>query len=241
MKTPEQLTARTMRFYDRYGLELEQIKNLLTIKLKQLALAYTINNRLPPEAVTVNGRVKTIRSFLKKLENDSWPEFYYPTEVIKDLIGARIVCWFIDDCYGMLEAINGSSHFKVIDDGSLPIKDYNKNPQIAGYRAIHLFAKVDYESVQKKDDQVTVVPEDMICEIQIRTKFQDAWADTTHEFFWKAKVQGVQSDDHEEFLAAFAERLAVEDKTLLRMRGAYQRLADKKQAEGRREGFKDED
>jgi len=241
MATPEELTKRTMRFYDRYGPELEQVKDLLSIKLRQLSLAYTINNHLPPEAVNVKGRVKTMHSFLKKLERDNWPEFYYPTQVIKDLIGARIVCWFIDDCYGMLEAIKASNHFSVIDDGSLPIKDYNKNPQVAGYRAIHVFAKVDYDSVQKTDDKVTIVPEDIICEIQLRTKFQDSWADTTHEFFWKAKVQGVQSADHEEFLAAFAERLSVEDKTLLRMRDAYQRMADRKQAEGKREGLKDED
>ncbi len=240
MATPEELTARTIRFFDRYKPELEQVKDLLRIKLRQLALAYTINNRLPPEAISVKGRVKTIHSFLKKLEREKWPDFYYPTEVIKDLIGARIVCWFIDDCYGMLGAIQSSHHFSVIEDGNLPIKDYNKNPQIAGYRAIHIFAKVDYESVRKVDEKVTVVPEDIICEIQLRTKFQDAWADTTHEFFWKAQEQGIQSDDYEAFLATFAERLAVEDRTLLAMRDAYQKMVDRKQEEGKREGLKDE-
>jgi putative GTP pyrophosphokinase len=241
MTTPEELTSRTVRFYDRYGSELEQVKDLLAIKLRQLALAYTINNRLPPEAVTVKGRVKSMQSFLRKLERDNWPDFYYPTEVIRDLIGARIVCWFIDDCYGMLEAIKASHHFEIIENDATPIKDYNKNPQLAGYRAIHVFAEVEYDSVQKTDDQVTVQSEDIICEIQLRTKLQDAWADTTHEFFFgKAKLHGIKSDDHEGFLASLAERLEVEDRSLLRMRDAYQRMADQKQKEGKREGFKDE-
>src|ERR1700730_3133421 len=88
-----ELRARTTRFYGRYGSELERIAELLQIKLKQLALAYTLNNRLPPEAVQVTTRVKSLESFLKKLEADGWPTFYYPTEVVKDLVGARVVCW----------------------------------------------------------------------------------------------------------------------------------------------------
>ncbi|MFT5505633.1 MAG: putative GTP pyrophosphokinase [Gammaproteobacteria bacterium] len=74
---------------------------VLHIRLSQLALAYTINNNLPAEAVTVSTRVKTLKSFLKKMDKISWPQFYYPTEVIQDLIGARVVCWLVDDCEGI--------------------------------------------------------------------------------------------------------------------------------------------
>jgi putative GTP pyrophosphokinase len=105
--TQDQLRSRAIRFYARYGGEIEQIKDLLAIKLRQLALAYTINNNLPPEAVTVQARTKTLDSFLKKLAHDGWPDFYYPTEVVKDLIGARVVCWFLDDCYGIVDAVKG--------------------------------------------------------------------------------------------------------------------------------------
>jgi len=239
-KTPDELRDRVIRFYSRYGLEIEQIKELLVIKLKQLALAYTINNKLPPESVTVHGRVKTLNSFLKKLKRMNWPKFYYPTEVANDLIGARIVCWFLDDVYGILDFIKASQHFKVVSNGSLSTKDYIENPQYAGYRAIHMFAEVTYDSVQKSDDKVTVVPEDIVCEIQLRTKLQDAWADITHEFFYKAKESGVSDKGYEAFLADISERLAVEDKTFMKFRDVYQKMADKKQTEGRREGFKDE-
>lgn len=240
MKTPDELRDRAMRFYSRYGPEIEQIKDLLTIKLKQLTLAYTINNRLPPEAVRVTGRVKTFDSFIKKLKRMNWPQFYYPTEVVKDLIGARIVCWFLDDCYGILDFIKSSQHFKVITNNSLPIKDYTQNPQYAGYRAIHVFTEVPYDSVQKVDDAVMVVPEDILCEIQIRTKLQDAWADITHEFFYKARAMGVANKDYETFLADISERLNVEDKTFMKFRNVYQKMSDTKLVDGRREGFKDE-
>ena len=87
----------------------------------------------------------------------------------------------------------------------------------------------------------SVVPEKMICEIQIRTKLQDAWGDITHEFHYKAKHYGVDDSNLENFLSDISDRLLQEDKTLLKFRDVYQRLADEKQKTGQREGFKDDD
>lgn len=238
--TPDELRIRAVKFYGRYGKEIEQIAELLQIKLKQLALAYTLDNRLPAEAIKITTRVKSLDSFLKKLEIDGWPTFYYPTEVVKDLIGARVVCWFVDDCYGILDFIKASNHFSVASDATHPVKDFIKTPQLAGYRAVHVFADVTYDSVQRVGAGVTVKPKDILCEIQIRSKLQDAWGDITHEFFYKAKTRGVKNDDLETFLADVSDRLAQEDKTLLKFRNTYQRLTDEKTQEGKREGFRDE-
>lgn len=70
----DELKERLIRFYSRYGKEVEQIKNLLEIKLKQICLAYTIENNLPPEALIVTARAKTLDSFLKKLERKGYPQ-----------------------------------------------------------------------------------------------------------------------------------------------------------------------
>jgi putative GTP pyrophosphokinase len=118
--TSEQLKERAIRFFDRYGKDLEQIRQLLNIRLIQLALAYTIANNLPYEAVMISTRVKTLKSFLNKLKNKGWPQFYYPNEVASDLVGARVICWFIDDCEGMRKLISSSNHLKVTGD----IEDY---------------------------------------------------------------------------------------------------------------------
>jgi putative GTP pyrophosphokinase len=95
------LTERSIRFFDYYSDELESISQLLKIKLDQLASAYTVENELPHGAVHVHSRVKSLTSFLNKLGKADWPMFHHPTEVITDLIGARVVCWFVDDCYGI--------------------------------------------------------------------------------------------------------------------------------------------
>ena len=233
--TPDALRARVHRFYARYGKEIEQIAELLQIRLKQLALAYTINNKLPAEAVRVSTRVKNIDSFLKKLENDGWPYFYYPTQIVRDLIGARVVCWFVDDVYGMLDCIKASSHFSISDR---PVKDFIQSPQPAGYRALHVFSNTPYDSVVRGPDGVSVESKEFLCEIQIRSKLQDAWGDITHEFFYKAKAHGIQEPALELFLSEVAARLAQEDKTLMNFRDAYQRLTDEKTKAGVREGFK---
>ena len=238
---PDELKDRAIRFFSRYGQELEQVAELLEIKLKQLALAYTINHKLPPESVRVTTRVKKLDSFLKKLQNDGWPQFYYPTEVVKDFIGARVVCWFVDDAYGILDFVKASNHFEVANEKLYPIKDFISNPQPAGYRAIHVFADVEYDSVKKIKNEVIVVPEKILCEIQVRSKLQDAWGDITHEFFYKAKNRGIKDKALEGFLADVSERLAVEDKTLMKFRDTYQSLTDSKLESGTREGFKDND
>jgi putative GTP pyrophosphokinase len=75
------LTERAIRFFDSYGDELELISQVLKIRLSGLASAYTVENRFPREAVVVHSRVKSLTSFLRKLEKANWPMFGYPTEV----------------------------------------------------------------------------------------------------------------------------------------------------------------
>ncbi|MFO8085410.1 MAG: hypothetical protein R6U27_13945 [Desulfobacterales bacterium] len=232
----EELKGRAIRFFSRYEKDLEQIRQLLSIRLTQLALAYTIENALPHEAVIILTRVKTLKSFLKKIEKKGWPQFYYPTEVVQDLIGARVICWFIDDCEGMCRLITSSKHLKVQGQ----IEDYIKEPKASGYRSIHLLANVSYDSVQRKNEQVIITDEAMICEIQIRTKLQDAWDDITHEFHYKAKTAGVYNKVYEKILSEIAIRLANEDCSLLTLRDAYQELADKKVPKKTVEGFRGE-
>lgn len=234
--TQDELKERAIRFFDRYGKDLEQIRQLLSIRLNQLALAHTIANNLPPEAITVSTRVKTLKSFLKKLEKKEWPQFYYPTEVVQDLIGARVVCWFIDDCIGIKKLIESSNHLKLSGE----IEDYISKPKPSGYRSIHLLANVSYDGVQRSGEHVVITDEDMICEIQIRTKLQDAWGDVTHEFHYKAKNAGVDNRIYEKILSEVSDRLANEDKSLLTLREAYQALADEKLRNKTREGFRED-
>ena len=217
------LTERTIKFFDSYGEELESISQVLKIRLGGLASAYTTENKLPREAVVMHSRVKSLTSFLRKLEKMNWPMFDHPTEVITDLIGARVICWFVDDCYGMLDYIQATKQF-LIKPRSL--EDYIRDPKPTGYRAIHILADVSYDRVKTYKKRRTVVEDRMICEIQIRTKLQDAWAEFTHDVH--CRVPAEFQADYETAIADIASRLAAEDKSALAVRDILQRQAEKK-------------
>jgi len=218
------LTERAIRFFDCYGEELESISQVLKIRLGRLASAYTVENELPPEAIGVHSRVKPLTSFLRKLEKTNWPLFQHPTEISTDLIGARVICWFVDDCYGMLNYIEATKQFRV---KPRTVENYIEDPKRTGYRAIHLLADVSYDRVKTYRKQRTVVEDTMICEIQIRTKLQDAWAEFTHDLH--CKVSAEFQADYDTAIAAIASRLAAEDTSALAVRDILRRQAEKKE------------
>ncbi len=218
------LTERTIRFFNIYSDELESISQVLKIRLGGLALAYTVENQLPRESVDVQSRVKSLTSFFGKLEKMDWPMFNHPTEVIKDLVGARVVCWFIDDCYGILDYIQATKQFRIMP---LSLEDYIKDPKRTGYRAIHILADVSYDRVKTCEERRTVVEDRMICEIQIRTKLQNAWSEFTHKVH--SKVPAEFQADYDRNIADIAGRLAIEDRAALAVRKILQRQAAKEE------------
>jgi putative GTP pyrophosphokinase len=218
------LSERAIRFFNIYSDELESISKILNIRLGGLASAYTAENKLPCEAVAVQSRVKSLTSFLRKLERLNWLKFGHLTEVITDLIGARVVCWFVDDCYGMLDYIQATKQF-LIKPRSL--EDFIKVPKPTGYRAIHILADVSYDRVKTYKKRRTIIEDQMICEIQIRSKLQNAWSDFTHEMH--VNVPSEFQADFDTAIADIASNLAVEDNSALVVRDILQRLAEKKE------------
>ena len=218
------LTKRAIKFYDFYGDEMESISQVLKIRLGGLASAYTVENNLPREAVTIHSRVKSLKSIIMKLEKLDWPWYRHPTEVITDLIGARVICWFVDDCYGMLEYLQATRQF-LIKPRSL--EDYIRDPKPTGYRAIHVLADVSYDRVKTYKKRRTIVEDRMVCEIQIRSKLQNAWSEFTHEVH--CNVPSEYQADYDSTIADIARNLAVEDRSALAVRDILQKLAQKKE------------
>jgi len=225
----EALVWKANRFYLRYGSEVENLSRLVEVNLAQLCLAYALNNQLPREALEVVTRVKPLTSFLDKLERLGWPDFYYPTDVIRDLIGARVVCWFIDDCAGIRQMIEQSHGFRVQREET---EDFISHPKPSGYRSIHLMADFTYDSVSGSDGHGELTPRTMVCEIQIRTRLQDAFGQLTHDFPYKfPKLES--GAEYQEMVARMAESLAEQDRAASRIR----ELVREVYRHERREGF----
>jgi len=216
-----ELYIKTINLFQKHGGELDQVRQLLDIRLNQLALAYTTENNLPPEAITIKTRVKSFTSFLNKMENLQIADFNFPHNVLHDLIGARVICWFLDDCRGIANCIRNSNFISVEDKGFM---DYTKTPKPSGYRGIHLHAKISYESTVTANCQVKQEPKKLLCEIQVRTKLMDAWADFTHEFHYKSKSLGIEDPHLEKVLESQAQRFFSEDESFIAIRNLYQQM-----------------
>jgi len=212
--TTEALKDLAINFYTTHDQEIEQIKTLLEIKLAQICMSYTSAYNLPKEALTVKARVKTLDSFLKKLKKKGWPVFNNPATIINDLIGARITCWFLDDCTGILRSLIESSNLETVNSS---VEDYIINPKASGYRALHVLANMDFYSHLQKE----AVPDKITCEIQIRTRLQDAWGDITHDLYYRAKHSSQPDKMQFGFLNDISKRLLKEDNELLKLKNVY--------------------
>jgi putative GTP pyrophosphokinase len=213
-------TDRAIRCFAKYVDEYNYIRQLLEVRLNQIAALYTMQNNLPRESIKVLTRVKSLQSFLKKLEKNNWKDYYMPSEIAEDLIGGRIVCWFLDDCYGIEQLIKSSKQLHFRDNSYI---DYIKTPKSSGYRSIHFNADITYDRVKRENDKPYFGDDKMICEIQIRTKIQDVFGDLTHEFHYKEgkdlsdKIKGL-----EKILALQAKRLESEDESFIQIRDLFQ-------------------
>ncbi len=220
-KNLQELYLKTIDFFQKQGGELEHIRQLLDIRLNQLALAYTRENRLPAESITIKTRIKTFNSFLKKMEMLNKADFNYPDDILYDLIGARVICWFLDDCRGISNCISNSNFISVSKES---VFNYIDHPKPSGYRGIHLHARIAYESMSTSNCEVKLEPQRILCEIQVRTKLMDAWADLTHEFHYKAKGLGIEDNHLEKVLEAQSKRFLSEDESFVAIRDLYQKM-----------------
>lgn len=215
-----ELNAKVIQFYANYYDEIECYKNFIIKHLQNLVIAYSKENNLPEGSVIVLARIKTLNSLLRKLKYNGWPQFDFLTEIITDLIGTRITCLFLSDCYGIIEYLKRSKFFKIIN-----IENYNDEPKKSGYRAIHLSSTLHYGV---KINGITIdipfkIP--FTFEIQVKTKLQEAWGEITHEFYLRSKTENINKK-YESVFKRSADKLFKEDKVLDKCQIIYRLTMD---------------
>ena len=127
---------------------------------------------------TIKYRVKRFKNYFGKLKkvcaglNDGSSGF------ITDLLGLRIICPFLED----LDIIENllTKHFQIVETER---KGGQNSFREFGYDSVHLLIKLkDFpveESIPFSED---------VCEIQLRTILQDAWAEVEHELVYKSDI-----------------------------------------------------
>ena len=84
----------------------------------------------------------------------------------------------------------------------------------------------------KRGNKHEIIAGSMTCEIQIRTLFQDAWGELTHQMHYK--ISKPSRMHYNELVSTMADRLAIEDREAVAIRKLMQ--LDKEQR--KKVGFK---
>ena len=122
-------------------------------------------------AKVTDPRLKDITSIKRKaLKNRIQP--YKIFNEIKDIIGIRIITNSIVDIQKLLAKVKEHPNFKIIEEENKLL-----NPDPSGYRAFHII--LEYSVI------IGTKTEKVLCEIQVRTLLQDAWAEIVHDDIYK--------------------------------------------------------
>lgn len=155
-----------------YGTELprlEAVLRMLTARIEALRAEYRGNDDDPVEHCL--GRIKSEESMREKCRRQGLPETTESAlQVIRDAIGLRVVCAFLNDVYMLRDYILSFDDIELIRE-----KDYIRRAKPNGYRSLHLIVRVQGE---------------YFAEIQLRTISMDTWAALEHHMKYKKEISG---------------------------------------------------
>jgi putative GTP pyrophosphokinase len=130
-------------------------------------VAYVLKHRILGEGIelsSISYRAKELDSFLEKMERKKYTN---PFSEITDFAGVRVVCLYPSDIERIEEIIR--QEFSMVER----IDRYqDADVEHVGYMAVHILAKLGDDYSGPRYDHI----KNQICEIQIRTVLQHAWA-----------------------------------------------------------------
>ena len=127
---------------------------------------------------TIKHRVKRFEAYFDKLVKMSRHEQGVDQAAITDLLGLRIVCPFLEDLEAIENLIKGN--FNVVE---LDRKGSRHSVGEFGYDSVHFLIRID--PIYRKQELPYTAN---VCEVQLRTILQDAWAEVEHELIYKSDI-----------------------------------------------------
>ncbi len=133
-------------------------------------------------APTYKARIKSFSSYYKKILRNKPKLAIHSKKLITltDMIGIRVICPFLEDLQTVQKIIE--KNFDVVE---VEIKGAEQSFREFGYESVHVLVKIPKKCLPK--DNFLEIPDDLVCEIQIRTILQDAWAEVEHELVYKSE------------------------------------------------------
>lgn len=159
---------------------------------------------------TIKSRLKSPESILEKLNRRGYPKTLSSVESnLTDIAGVRVICSFKDDIYMLADCLLKQDDVKLI-----AAKDYIKNPKPNGYRSLHLIVETPIYLQDGKRQ--------MNAEVQLRTIAMEFWANLEHKLRYKKNLPPELAAATAKRLYDCAERSALLDDEMQRVRAAIE-------------------
>jgi putative GTP pyrophosphokinase len=123
-------------------------------------------------------RVKSFEAYLDKLHKLESATAGRRNATISDFFGLRIICPFLEDIETTSSLI--AAHFQILETEH---KANQHSFHEFGYDSVHLAIRLEAQSTGRLMPGVR-----RVCEIQLRTILQDAWAEVEHELVYKSDI-----------------------------------------------------
>ena len=161
-------------------------------------------------------RIKESDSMREKCRRKNLPETSQSAlKEIRDSIGLRIVCGFVDDIYKTIDVIKTIPGVSIYNE-----KDYILNAKPNGYRSYHLILEVETEFPDVLGNERGTY----FVEVQLRTIAQDSWASLEHQMKYKHDIKNPEMITRA--LKRCADELASCDLTMQTIRNLIQEGGD---------------
>lgn len=149
------------------------VRNRLDDNIEGFVLTHDSDDDARP-VVYKRSRIKSPDSLERKLARRGLPAGYASAREggIHDIVGARVVCAFIDDVYSVAAWLMKCPDYEVVQT-----KDYISYPKENGYRSLHLIMRV-----------AAGIGAGMLVEVQLRTIAMDFWSTLEHKVRYKKEI-----------------------------------------------------
>src|SRR5574344_1441861 len=167
--------ASLQKIYESY----EPLFNAILEKVEQKLKGIIKLSSLP----TYKSRIKSFPSYYKKIlrqkPNESAQNDHLVT--LTDMIGIRVICAFLEDLEEVEKQIASVFRVKEIER-----KGADQTFKEFGYESVHILIELPKDCLPENyGADGILLPENTVCEIQIRTILQDAWAEVERELAYR--------------------------------------------------------
>ena len=169
LRLPERSKAKSL-----YDKQLPAHKGALQQLVQDIRLILEQQGLTP----AIKFRVKSFEAYYDKLRKQNTAKGGHRIITINDFFGLRIVCPFLEDVETVSSLI--ATHFELLETES---KANQHSFREFGYDSVHHSIRL---ATRQRGRLLPGVKK--VCEIQLRTILQDAWAEVEHELVYKSDI-----------------------------------------------------